>query len=122
MRGARLVREVASAYFNLRQLDQELEIARRTLAARLESLRLVTEIPFDSQRKAMSVVMAESNGNRWMYTKGAPEVVLRNPEARKYYFGEGMELTPAASPSRRSWGLRTRRRAADSEDEFAINS
>jgi multidrug efflux system outer membrane protein len=37
-----LVSDVAAAYFNLRHLDRELEISRRTLAARLESRRLVT--------------------------------------------------------------------------------
>jgi multidrug efflux system outer membrane protein len=36
-----LVSEVASAYFNLLELDLELEIARRTLTAREESLRLI---------------------------------------------------------------------------------
>jgi multidrug efflux system outer membrane protein len=38
-----LVSEVASRYFNLLQLDYELEIARRTLETRRESLRLVKE-------------------------------------------------------------------------------
>jgi Ca2+-transporting ATPase len=37
---------------------------------------VVFEIPFDSQRKAMSVVVTESGGQHRMYTKGAPEVVL----------------------------------------------
>jgi len=37
-----LVSDVATAYFNLRDLDQELEISRRTLTSRVESLRLVT--------------------------------------------------------------------------------
>jgi multidrug efflux system outer membrane protein len=37
---ATLVANVASGYFNLRALDYELEIARRTLKARQESLRL----------------------------------------------------------------------------------
>ena len=37
---------------------------------------LLFEIPFDSQRKAMSVVVAEPGGRHLMYTKGAPEVVL----------------------------------------------
>jgi len=36
-----LVSDVATAYFELRSLDLELEIARRTLAARRDSLRLV---------------------------------------------------------------------------------
>jgi multidrug efflux system outer membrane protein len=37
-----LVSDVATAYFQLRELDLELEIARRTLALRQDSLRLVT--------------------------------------------------------------------------------
>ncbi|HKX27007.1 MAG TPA: efflux transporter outer membrane subunit [Blastocatellia bacterium] len=36
-----LVGDVATAYFNLLDLDQELEIAKRTLATREESLRLI---------------------------------------------------------------------------------
>ena len=36
-----LVRDVASAYFQLRELDLEMEISRRALASRQESLRLV---------------------------------------------------------------------------------
>ncbi len=36
-----LVSEVAAAYFNLRELDAELEIARRTLATRQKSLKLI---------------------------------------------------------------------------------
>src|SRR6266850_1837589 len=39
-----LVSDVAAAYFNLLELDMELEIARRTLATREDSLRL-TELP-----------------------------------------------------------------------------
>jgi multidrug efflux system outer membrane protein len=36
-----LVSDVASFYFNLRSLDKELEISRQTLAARLDSLKLI---------------------------------------------------------------------------------
>jgi multidrug efflux system outer membrane protein len=36
-----LVSDVATAYFTLRELDLELDISRRTLATRLDSLRLV---------------------------------------------------------------------------------
>jgi multidrug efflux system outer membrane protein len=36
-----LVSQVASAYFNLQELDEELDIARRTLAVRENSLRLI---------------------------------------------------------------------------------
>jgi len=38
---ATLVSDVAAAYFNLRDLDQELDISRRTLDARINSLKLV---------------------------------------------------------------------------------
>ncbi len=37
---------------------------------------IVHEIPFSSDRKAMSVVAREQDGSLMMYTKGAPEVVL----------------------------------------------
>jgi Ca2+-transporting ATPase len=37
---------------------------------------IVYEIPFDSERKAMSVVVREPHGELVMYTKGAPEVIL----------------------------------------------
>jgi multidrug efflux system outer membrane protein len=37
-----LVSDVATAYFNLRELDAELEIAKRTLASRQESLRIIS--------------------------------------------------------------------------------
>src|SRR5262249_47736434 len=36
-----LVSDVATAYFSLRQLDYQLDISRRTLATRQESLRLI---------------------------------------------------------------------------------
>ena len=38
--------------------------------------RIVHEIPFSSDRKAMSVVARADDGRLFMYTKGAPEVVL----------------------------------------------
>ncbi|QEG22636.1 cation-translocating P-type ATPase [Mariniblastus fucicola] len=40
------------------------------------SRRVVFEIPFDSDRKAMSVIMKQPDDSRIMYTKGAPEVIL----------------------------------------------
>lgn len=39
--------------------------------------KLVSELPFDSQRKAMSVLIRERDGGMAVYTKGAPEVILR---------------------------------------------
>ncbi len=38
--------------------------------------RLLHEIPFDSDRKAMSVVIRGLDASATMYTKGAPEVIL----------------------------------------------
>jgi Ca2+-transporting ATPase len=40
-----------------------------------DSRQILDEIPFDSERKAMSVVLREGKG-AVMYTKGAPEVIL----------------------------------------------
>ena len=37
---------------------------------------MLYEIPFDSERKAMSVVAESADSTRWMYTNGAPEVIL----------------------------------------------
>lgn len=41
-----------------------------------DNYRLIEQIPFDSQRKAMSVIVSEADGTLAMFTKGAPEVVL----------------------------------------------
>jgi Ca2+-transporting ATPase len=38
--------------------------------------RVIFEIPFDSERKAMSVIVRKPDDSRIMYTKGAPEVIL----------------------------------------------
>ncbi|MBI2826284.1 MAG: cation-translocating P-type ATPase [Planctomycetia bacterium] len=38
---------------------------------------IIAELPFDSDRKAMSVVVRTAGGQTRMYTKGAPEVILR---------------------------------------------
>jgi Ca2+-transporting ATPase len=44
--------------------------------ARDRSRRVAYEIPFDSTRKAMSVVVRGNEGSAVLYTKGAPEVIL----------------------------------------------
>jgi P-type Ca2+ transporter type 2C len=41
-----------------------------------DGYREIEQIPFDSQRKAMSVVVRDADGTLAMYTKGAPEMVL----------------------------------------------
>ena len=46
------------------------------IEVRADSADLVHEIPFDSERKLMSVVVRDSEGKVWMYTKGAPEQVM----------------------------------------------
>lgn len=54
-------------------------VAARKAGIPLEpSLRIVHEIPFDAERKMMSVIVASHNGPAIMYTKGAPEVILNN--------------------------------------------
>jgi Ca2+-transporting ATPase len=57
------------------------------MKARLEPAlpgeRPLYEIPFDSERKEMSVVYGEAGGGRIMYTKGAPEVILSGCETEQ---------------------------------------
>ncbi len=45
-----------------------------------DQLAVVGELPFDSDRRRMSVIV-EQDGERWLYCKGAPEVVLQLCEA-----------------------------------------
>lgn len=42
----------------------------------VRSARIINELPFDSERKAMSVVLREPAGDVVLFTKGAPESVL----------------------------------------------
>ena len=57
------------------------------------SVSVLHEIPFDSDRKAMSVVIAVSEGGAVMYTKGALEVVLRKCDAELKADGDIEPLT-----------------------------
>ncbi|MRH42202.1 calcium-translocating P-type ATPase, SERCA-type [Aquibacillus halophilus] len=41
-----------------------------------EKFRIVHEIPFDSDRKRMTVVVEDEDNNRFVITKGAPDVLL----------------------------------------------
>lgn len=54
-----LVANVASAYFQLRELDMELEIAKRTLAARQESLKLTQTLEHNGATSMLDVRQAE---------------------------------------------------------------
>ncbi|MFA1818628.1 calcium-translocating P-type ATPase, SERCA-type [Virgibacillus oceani] len=54
-------------------------IAARKLGLTADSsggYQIIKEIPFDSDRKRMSVVMEDENGMRFLITKGAPDVLL----------------------------------------------
>lgn len=42
-----------------------------------EGGEIVHELPFDSQRKAMSAVVRNTSGQATLFTKGAPEVILK---------------------------------------------
>ena len=52
---------------------------------------------------------------------GRPEEVLRNAEARKYYFGEGMEIASSAPAPHRGAAGSARRLPLGEDDEFAVN-
>jgi Ca2+-transporting ATPase len=59
--------------------DGALLIAARKLGITKElgeKYRIIKEIPFDSDRKRMSVIVEDENGMRFLVTKGAPDVLL----------------------------------------------
>ena len=58
-------------------LGDPMEVALHEFAGQAPAagLRVCGEIPFDSDRRRMSVVV-EDEGGRWLYCKGAPEVVM----------------------------------------------
>lgn len=52
-------------------------VAARKAQLQLTDTRL-GEIPFDSARKTMSVIVEDHSGKRWLFTKGAPDTLLGN--------------------------------------------
>lgn len=56
-----------------------------------QAARIVEELPFDSDRKAMSVALRDADGCLVLYTKGAPESVLPKCRAERRG-GEVVEL------------------------------
>ncbi len=59
--------------------DGALIVAARKLGLsthNVENFNVIKEIPFDSDRKRMSVVVEDANGRRFLITKGAPDVLL----------------------------------------------
>ncbi|MGE3821614.1 MAG: cation-translocating P-type ATPase, partial [Isosphaeraceae bacterium] len=53
---------------------------------------VILEIPFDSDRKTMSVIVREPDGSALMLTKGAPEILLRSCD-REWRDGTEVPLT-----------------------------
>ncbi len=47
----------------------------------LEQFTIEKEFPFDSNRKMMSVIVRDTNGKRFVVTKGAPDVLITNSES-----------------------------------------
>src|SRR5713101_6243038 len=62
-----LVSEVAAAYFNLRELDYQLEISQRTLATRQESLELLK----NRQGGGVATLLDLRQGEQLVYTAAA---------------------------------------------------
>lgn len=69
------------------------------LAATCRTNSLIYEIPFDSTRKAMSVVIQHPDQATMLYTKGAPEVILGKC-TRQLVNGQ---LRPLSDENRKSW-------------------
>ncbi|HEX4474702.1 MAG TPA: magnesium-translocating P-type ATPase [Polyangiaceae bacterium] len=57
----------------------------------------VDEIPFDFERRRLSIVVAESSGERFIITKGAPESVIACAAHYASVAGEVLPLTSAAA-------------------------
>ena len=58
--------------------------------------RLVKEMPFDSSRKRMSVIVEDENKQRFLITKGAPEVIL--PHSSYYLSKSGRQKLTDDTP------------------------
>ena len=63
------------------------------VVTRAGELPILYEIPFDSERKAMSVVVREVDGRLRVYTKGAPEVIL-SLSTQELKGGAKLDLSP----------------------------
>jgi multidrug efflux system outer membrane protein len=68
-----LVSDVASAYLNLRELDYELEISKRTLATREESLKLIKQ----RQSGGVATLLDLRQGEQLVYTASETIPVLQ---------------------------------------------
>ncbi|NLN04140.1 MAG: calcium-translocating P-type ATPase, PMCA-type [Clostridiaceae bacterium] len=66
-----------SRYANNHSDATELALIKATEAHGDDKFERIGEIPFDSARKCMSVIVQDKNGARYIFTKGAPDVVVR---------------------------------------------
>ena len=62
----------------------ELALLKATEEYKDDKYERIGEVPFDSARKCMSVIIKDKNGGRYIFTKGAPDVVIR----KSSYFQE----------------------------------
>src|SRR5260221_6344424 len=75
-----LVSDVAAAYFQLRELDLQLEISRRTLVSRRDSLRLTQMLANGGATSMLDVRQAEQLGFTAAQTIPALESRIEQPE------------------------------------------
>src|SRR5882757_9149161 len=88
-----LVSDVASAYFQLRELDLELEISRQTLASRKDSLRLTQILADGGATSMLDVRQAE----QLVFTAGASIPDLeRRIEQQENFVGTLLGMNPQA--------------------------
>ncbi len=105
-----LVAQVASLYFQLRGLDQQLEIARRTLTVRKESTRIITERftggevaeldKFQAQsQEAVAAALVPSLERQVAQTENALSILLgRNPGYVARGLDNNSQVFPLAIP------------------------
>lgn len=67
----------------------------------LDDFRIIHEFPFDSNRKMMSVVVENERGERFVVTKGAPDIVLRRSQ---YLLMNGRRIPLSTDDQRRITG------------------
>ena len=84
-----VIGDVASAYFNLLELDMELEIARRTLALREESLQLIRV----REQGGVSTLLEVREGEQLVYgaaqvIPGTEQLIEQTENAIKLLLGE----------------------------------
>jgi multidrug efflux system outer membrane protein len=94
-----LVANVASAYFTLRALDQQLEITRRTLASRQDSLRLTRVLAEGGSTSLLDVRQAE----QLVFTAGSEVPSLEQQiEQQENFISILLGNNPASVPRGRS--------------------